>query len=288
MKATRTSSMTWVLMIALGMTLVCVTLHAEPLGVRPEAEHLVERLASPSADERKEAREGLLSLGAAAVPFLILATESDNALLRWEAVNLLGTLADLRATDAVLHVAMTDSEVHARWRANWAITNLNDGTVVPQLIAGLDDENRTVAWNSAVTLSLFSAVEAVPLLHEGLKSDGWRQWEAVNALGRVWNDETARKLIVLLQKGPEDQGSEDVRKEAALSLGRLGGEVALVALLEALSNDPSFEVRWRAAMMIGHIGDQETIALLIEIRAKEVHPFVIEQIDEAIEALMPP
>ena len=281
MKPTRASSVAWLLMIALGITLVCVILHAEPLGVRPGVEDLVEGLASPSFNERKEAREGLLSLGAAAVPPLILATESENALLRWEAVNLLGTLGDLRATDAVLHVAMTDSEVHARWRANWAITNLDDGTVVPRLIAGLDDEDPTVAWNAAVTLSLFGTVEAVPFLHQGLDATDWRQWEAVNALGRVWNDETAPKLIVVLQEGPED-----VRKEAALSLGRIGGEGALAALLEALSDDPSFEVRWRAAMMIGHIGDKETVTLLIEIRAKEEHQFVIEQIDEAIEALM--
>jgi hypothetical protein len=40
-------------------------------------------------------------------------------------------------------------------------------------------------------------------------------------------------------------------------------------------------------MMIGHIGDQEIATLLMKIRAKEVHSFVIEQIDEAIEALMP-
>ncbi len=131
-----------------------------------------------------------------------------------------------------------------------------------------------------MTLSLFGEVKGIPFLHDGLKSDGWRQWEAVNALGRVWTDETAPKLIVLLQRGPED-----VRKEAALSLGRIGGEGALVALLEALSDDPSFEVRWRAAMMIGRIGDQEAVALLMRIRAKEAHPFVIEQIDEAIEAL---
>jgi len=243
---------------------------------------LVERLASPSADERKEARRGLLSLGAAAVPLLILATESDNALLRWEAVNLLGTLGNLRATDAVLRVAMTDSDVHARWRANWAITRLDDGTVVPRLIAAIEDENRTIAWNAAITLSLFGVTEAVPLLHQGLDATGWRQWEAVNALGRAWNAGTPSKLISVLEGG-----SEDVRKEAALSLGRIGGEDALTALLEALSDDPSFEIRWRAAMMIGHIGDQEIAALLMKIRAKEAHPFVIEQIDEAIEALMP-
>ena len=266
--------------LALGTGLAAAATQEPPPNLL--AQELVEQLASPSADERKEAREGLLTLGAAAVPSLITATELDNAILRWEAVNLLGMIADPRGIDAVLHVAMTDSDVHARWRANWAITCLDDGMVVPRLIAALEDEDRTVAWNAAVALSLFGAVEGVSLLHKELEAVGWRQWEAVNALGRVWNDETAPKLIVVLQEGPED-----VRKEAALSLGRIGGAGALAALLEALSSDPSFEVRWRAAMMIGHIGDQEAVALLMKIRAKEVHSFVIEQIDEAIEALMP-
>jgi HEAT repeat protein len=241
---------------------------------------LVEKLASASSDERKEAREGLLALGAAAVPPLILATESKNALLRWEAVNLLGALRDLRATDAVLQVAISDPDVHARWRANWAVTCLNDGTVVPCLIAALDGEDPAIAWNAAITLSLFDRQEAVPRLHEGLQASGWQQWEAVNALGRVWTDETSSKLIVVLE-----EGSEDVRKEAALSLGRIGGDAALRALLGALQSDSSAEVRWRAAMMIGRIGDEETAELLMEIGMREVHPLVIEQINEAIEAL---
>ena len=104
----------------------------------------------------------------------------------------------------------------------------------------------------------------------------------MNALGQVWNDETVPNLIVLLQ-----EGAEGIRTEAALSLGHIGGEGALTALLTALESDPSPEVRWRAAMMIGHTGDQETVALLMKIRAKEVHSFVIEHIDEAIEALTP-
>ena len=110
---------------------------------------------------------------------------------------------------------------------------------------------------------------------------GWQQWEAVNALGRVWNDETASELIRILR-----EGSEDARKEAALSLGRIGSELALAALLDALPGDPSPEVRWRAAMMIGRIGDEETAELLMEVRATEAHPLVIDHIDEAIEGLM--
>jgi len=264
--------------VAFGMDLTAAS--AQEPSPNSLGQQLVERLSDPSAEERKEAREELLSLGSAAVPPLILATESDNSLLRWEAVNLLGALGDLRATDSVLRVAMTDSDVHARWRANWAITKLDDGTVVPRLIAGMDDEESIVAWNCAVTLSLFGAIEAVPLLHQGLDTTGWRQWEAVNALGRLWNDETVPKLIVVLQ-----EGREDVRKEAALSLGHIGGAEVLAVLLIALADDPSFEIRWRAAMMIGHIGDQETAVLLADMRVQEAHPFVIEHIDEAIEAL---
>lgn len=253
----------------------------EPLPAQLDQE-LLGQLADPSPDERTAARVALLSLGSAAVPSLITATEASDALLRWEAVNLLGIIGDLRATDAVLQVAMTDSDVHARWRANWAITNLDDGTVVPRLIARLGYDDPIVAWNCATTLSLFGAIEAVPLLHQGLDATGWRQWEAVNALGRIWNEETVPKLILVLQ-----EGAEDIRKEAALSLGHIGGAEALAALLIALVEDPSFEIRWRAAMMIGHIGDQETAALLADIRAQEIHPFVIEHIDEAIESLSP-
>jgi HEAT repeat protein len=269
-----------VLVAAILVLGICLATSAQEPPPNLLAQELVERLADSSAEERKEARERLLLLGAAAVSPLILATESDNALLRWEAVNLLGTLGDLCATDAVLHVAMTDPEVHARWRANWAITNLDDGTVVPRLIARLDDDDPPVAWNCAVTLSLFDVTEAVPTLHQGLAETGWRQWEAVNALGRVWNEETVPKLIVVLQ-----EGEEDVRKEATLSLGHIGGDEVLAGLLIALAEDPAYEVRWRAAMMIGHIGDQETVGLLADIRVREAHPFVIEYIDEAIEKL---
>jgi hypothetical protein len=271
-----------VMTLAVAIGNVAVATREPPSSPSAQVQRLVEKLASSSADERKEAREGLLALGAAAVPSLILATESNNATLRWEAVNLLGALRDLHATDAVLHVAISDPDVHARWRANWAITCLDDGTVVPRLIAALDGEDPTTAWNAAITLSLFGRPEAVPLLHQGLLAEGWRRWEAVNALGRVWNDETVSRLISVLK-----EGVEDVRKEAALSLGRIGGDAALLALIEALAHDPSPEVRWRAAMMIGRIGEEGSVPLLVTLRAKEAHPLVILRIDEAIEALTP-
>lgn len=264
------------LLVAVALALSCSASASQT----EDVDQLIQHLADASAEIRKEAREDLLSLGAAAVPHLVAATESDSALLRWEAVNLLGGIGDLRGTDAVLHVATTDTDVHARWRANWAVTNLNDGTVTPRLIAGLESDDPMLAWNCAVTLSLFNVPDAVPTLHTGLAATGWRQWEAVNALGRIWNAETVSKLIPVLQTG-----ADDVRKEAALSLGHIGGDDALGALLTALAEDLSFEVRWRAAMMLGHIGDHDTVTQLVDLRTQETHPFVLEHIDEAIESL---
>lgn len=243
-------------------------------------DQLIERLGSPASAERADARDRLFELGEAAVPILIEACGSPDPTLRWEAVNLLGMIGDPRGIDAALRLALSDPDVHVRWRANWALSRLDDGSVVPRLLVALADEDPLIRWNAAVALSLFGVGEAVPILLEGLEADGFQQWEAVNALGRVWDDETPSRLVALLK-----EGDEDVRKEAALSLGRIGGEEAAASLLFALASDPSPEVRWRAAMMIGRIGGAEMIAALRELSVSETDPFVLGQIEEAIERL---
>jgi HEAT repeat protein len=254
--------------------------HLEQVGQFEHAMDLVDRLASSSAAEREGAREELLALDEEAVPFLIPALESDSAIQRWEAINLLGALGDFRATDAVLQLAMTDPDLHVRWRANWAITRLDNGTVIPHLLTALAGNDLFVSWNAAVTLSLFGRLEAVPLLHKGLETTGWKQWEAVNALGRVFGAETATRLAPLLR-----DGTEAIRKEVVLSLGRIGGEITLDLLLEVLRCDPSSEVRWRAAMMIGSIGDVRVVPPLREVMKTEVDPVVLQYVQTAITRL---
>jgi len=268
----------------IGTRLVTIVLLAIAANLSVSAasiESFIEGLGSRSVSVRADSRQSLRVAGAAAVPFLIRATEAEDAIMRWEAVNLLGILGDPRATNAVFRVATTDLDVHARWRANWALVRLDDGSCIPRLLAALNGEDPAVAWNSAVSLSLFGTVEAVPALHRGLSAEGWRPWEAVNALGRVWNDETPARLMAVLKTAPEN-----VRKEAALSLGRIGGKLALEGLLDALRGDPSSEVRWRAAMMLGRIGDEGIATALVLIHKTEEDSTVLEQIDRAIERLM--
>jgi len=244
---------------------------------------LIDRLGSKDASERSLARGEIYSLGAAAVPALIEATYSEDPNLRWEAVNLLGMIGDSRGIDAVLRLATSDPDVHARWRADWALYRLDDGSVVPRLLSAFGDDDPTVVWNAAVALSLFGRNEAVPILYQGLEATGFQQWEAVNALGRVWDEGTAYRLAAVLA-----EGDEDVRKEAVLSLGHIGGDEAVSAILRALQSDPSPEVRWRAAMMIGRIGGPELVPTLRALAGSEEDPLVIDQIEAAIELLTAP
>jgi len=272
----------WRLIVACATIAFTLSVTAPGAEEAPDAvaRRSIAQLGSARADDRADARARLLALGSAVVPLLIEATASDDATVRWEAVNLLGLLDDPRGIDAVFGMATTDPDVHARWRANWALARLDDGTVAARLVAVLAGDAPTLSWNAAVALSLFGGLEAVPTLHRGLDAAGWQQWEAVNALGRIWNDETPARLAALLR-----DASEDVRQEAALSLGWIGGPIALAALLDAVRDDPSYEVRWRAVMMIGRIGDAGSAAALAAARATETDPIVLDELDRAIERL---
>jgi len=246
----------------------------------PDGQAWIEQLASFDADERRAAREGLATVGSRAVPLLIAATETDSALVRWEAVNLLGVLGDSRATEAVLARAMFDDDVHVRWRSLWALVRVDDGTAIASLKAGLESGGSQVAWHCAVALSMFGVFDGVALLHLGLGASGWIQWEAINALGRVWDDRTVGLVIPILSGG-----QPDARKEAALTLGRIGGQVAVAALLDALRSDPLSGVRWRAAMMLGLCGDPDVIDDLTAACDAEDDPAVVASIEEAIQRL---
>jgi len=96
----------------------------------------------------------------------------------------------------------------------------------------------------------------------------------------VFDANTLSKLIAVLK-----HGSENVRQEAGLSIGHIGGAVARAALVAALRGDPSPGVRWRAAMMVGHIGDETIVPLLHTILGAQTHPMVIDCLNDAIKAL---
>jgi HEAT repeat protein len=74
-----------------------------------------------------------------------------------------------------------------------------------------------------------------------------------------------------------------VRREAALSLGRIGNGSAAKALLNAVKNDEDPQVRWRAALAFGRIGDPTSALVLRRLLRTEADDTVREHIRNAIE-----
>lgn len=75
------------LLVVVGLAPTCTRATTEDIG------DLIEVMAEGISDERQEAREALIAMGAEAMPSLVAATRDTNARIRWEAVNAPGTMA---------------------------------------------------------------------------------------------------------------------------------------------------------------------------------------------------
>ena len=219
---------------------------------------------------------------------LIAATDDADWGVRWDAVNALGELRDPKAVPALVRRALYDDNSHPRWRSLWALSAIDQhgNPAIPGLLEGLESTDATVVSNAAVALAFFARPEAIPELLAGLKDvDDFRRWEAVFSLRELPDPEVTQALIPMLQEAHEWDAR--VRGEAALTLGKLGGEGVAVALLRALQDDSEPAVRWRSAVGLSRLGDISALAGLEGAHSNEQDEQVREFIEEAIEALKP-
>jgi len=217
---------------------------------------------------------------------LIQATKSPDWATRWDAVNALGKLKDPLGIPALVTRALHDDNTHPRWRSLWALSALDRGgsNVIPLLRVGLEDPDPLVVRNAAVALAFFSHPDSrLELLRGSNDPDPFRRWEAIFILKNVGGPEVVQKLIPLLNREIEPETM--VRQAVALTLGRIGGEQAAPALLDALREDPSPQVRWRIAMSLSMLGDASLVSELDQALSTEVDPQVRGHIEDAITKL---
>jgi HEAT repeat protein len=245
------------------------------------APRLLALLASRNDEERKGARSRVEGMGRAMLPWLMQASRAANENLRWEAVDLLGAIADPAAAPALLDRVLHDDDVHVRWRSIWAVTSADDGKTASALVKALKAKDARVRWNAAVALSVFARAEAIPILLSGLKSaDPFQRWEAANGLGGY----RANGVVKALTSSLTDP-STDVRREAALALGRSADPQAAGVLIGALEGDEDPQVRWRAALALTRLGPPGPLPQLRRLLKKERDGEVRRQIQETIAAL---
>jgi len=265
-----------------------------PPALGEDAANLIESMRTGTAEARKTSREKLIALGVDALSALIEATYDPDESIRWEAVNMLGSIAvrdpepSLVAIPALLKRAITDDAPHPRWRSLWALSvfpaEVISEQVIPRVWSGFYSKDDQIQWYTTVALAYFKQTDVVSRLNHGLnREDAFDQWEAVYCLGMI-HDENSVLLVMEVVVDTENREPR-LRQEAAMTLGKIGNATAIPALVAALA-DPKAPVRWRAAQALAKLGDSSVVSSLNDALAREEDAFAREQIKEAIDALL--
>jgi len=240
---------------------------------------LIDKLKNKS--DRQAARDEILAIGRAATPAMLKRMKDPDFTVRWEMVNIQGYMRDKAAIERVVERVVNDGDSHVRWRAMWALNQYPDTTRAQELVRELSKSTDEVQrWNAFVGMSMFYMPECLPAIHKGLRhADSWRRWEAVNALARVNDENSAAGLRGVLASSEKRH-----RREAINSLGMIPGDEAYNVLAGAV-DDRDSGVRFRVCMALGKRGDRRAVKVLTERRAVEQDKQVLEHLAKALEKL---
>jgi HEAT repeat protein len=169
----------------------------------------------------------------------VAALTDPLAIVRREAVGVLGYLRDSRALPALAERVSQDSDAEVRRAAVGALAFGDGEAVLSGLLQGLRDADWQTREESAVTLARLQPIGAADGLIVALAGDDYWQvrLKAANALGKLKETRAVPGLIETLS-----HPIGNLRKEAADALGAIGHPDAVPALTAALT-DSDVEVR---------------------------------------------
>jgi HEAT repeat protein len=232
---------------------------------------LAATLQDPRAKDqsRRLAARVLGELGRPAIPALVRALESKDALTREAALDALAEMKE-EAKDAVpaLQKALADDSMGVRVaaaQALWQTTRKKNG-LLPVLLAGLQDGQREVRNRSAFGLGQLSpdSADAVELLTAALDDEAVR-WEAARALGLI--GPKAKSAVPALRK-LLTHSDGNFRAQVALALWRIDREQeVLPTLVQLVRNTSELGGRYQAIEALGNIGPdaRPTVPYLLHI-----------------------
>ncbi len=193
-----------------------------------------------------------LRVAAAAEPAL-LALQHPDALVRREAVGVLGWLKLGAALPQLARLVAEDPDAEVRRAVSGAL-----GLAAPQsevaldaLKTGLRDSQWQVREEAATTLGKFNSdIDTDAALREALEDEQWQvRLRAARSLGRRKDRLALRQLIQALV-----HPAGNLRKEAAIALGEIGDAQAAAALTVA-AGDPDPEVRKAVRLALQRFAD---------------------------------
>lgn len=198
---------------------------------------------APTARGHLRYRNDTVDRDAAFTPLLVeLAVWTEPAAdRRFAAVEMLQSIRDPRATEALGWVVLNDESLDVRLMAADVLAATDDPAATAQLTAALRDAaDPLVRAAAAGSVGERKDPTAAPALLDALATDedGAVRATAAQALGWLHDPSTSGALGVALATDPDSQ----VRRKAAMALGKSGGEDAVVALQAAIASDLDSEV----------------------------------------------
>jgi HEAT repeat protein len=231
----------------------------DPRAVEP----LINTLADKDRDVRTGAINALGQIGnARAVHALIDTAQDDPA-----AVEVLEKVRNPSAVDTLLAVLVDEKKDEAiRYSAAKALGELGDPQSVAPLIATLQDNSREIREWAAAALGKIRDARAVAPLIATLADENWQvRKRAVNALEDL-GELAVNPLIATLRDDSKDarrrtaliDEDKDLRKSAAIALGRIGDTRAVEPLIASLKDEDEV-VRKQVARALGWLGDSRAV-----------------------------
>lgn len=190
----------------------------------------------------------------------------------------------------LLQRALSDVDAQVRAAAATGLHHLDAPGAIPALLELLGDPAPEVRIAAVNTLGALGDPSVAPSLVASLTDSDVRQRRAVaKALGALGNTGTAPALGRLLDR----DGDEEVRVDAALGLGRLGGQVAQAQLLDAL---PQADGRVARAVLagLGHFDGARPLEALLkhvtdpDLGASAVHALAVSARRQQLARTAPP
>jgi HEAT repeat protein len=213
-------------------------------------EALVEMLKDEIPAVAQSAAKALVSYGPQAVNSLARVLTEREPHAREQAVRALGQIQDERVIPA-LSTALNDAEPSVRNTLAVTLGKMGEGYVIPALCQLLQDTD------PAVVQSAIAAIEKIGLpanpLEQAIYAVAKRDWVRAVVLGSASVESLTRALR---------STDEEVRREAARSLGLIGDSQAIKPLTESMQDERWF-VRETAALALGRIKDPGVMEVLI-------------------------
>jgi len=224
-------------------------------------EQLVDLLAStePGLSDRIYAL--VIDVGQRTVPALLNQVKSTDSQQREYVIAALGTF---KAQNAVAQISevLADPVFKRRYVAAWALGEIGGEEAVSPLINAFDDSNGEVRRYATRALIKLNKIAVLPLIEYLAEAEGEGAAGAIRALGDIADP---RALDVLLAQVVGKQ-----RAEVFLALGKLRDRRAETALIKGL-HDPDEQVRMNAAMALGPLGGPDSALALQQTLEDDVH-----------------